>query len=241
MAATIAPKTWSNYARTGQFIPVNAQFWSQLWPMFEEPIKVTSENYPWISLVPRRLAPLVKKQLGSANAEEGNGIIHPLTIENICRARVKELIWIRTGLYFSNLIHNAFFFLSGDSRLRIRAFVFCQIQDIYIHPVTWATGFFILSSALLHVCGVLGLALGLWRRDPTVTILAALFICLWIVHSMVYLDYRFLYANLPFMLWFTGYLMGACFKTRGSGEKTMTWISAAFALSSLLGTALLVF
>jgi hypothetical protein len=242
MAATIAPKTWSNYDRTGQFIPVNAQFWSQLWPMFEEPIKLTSENYPWISLVPRRLAPLVEKQLGPSNLnDEGNGQTHPLTIENICRARVRELIGARSGLYFSNFIHNAVFFLAGDSRLRVRAFVFCQCQDIYLHPTTWATGFFVAASAFLHVCGVLGLALGLWRRDPTVTILAALFICLWIVHSMVYLDYRFVYVKLPFMLWFTGYLMNEYFKTRSSGKKAMTWIATAFAMSSLLGTALLVF
>jgi hypothetical protein len=240
MAATIAPKTWSNYVRTGQFIPVNAQFWSQLWPMFEEPIKLTSENYPWISLVPRRLAPLVAKRIGSANPEEGNGIIHPLTIESICRSRVRELIPTRCGLYCSNFVHNAVFFLTGDSRLRIRSFVFLQIQDIYIHPTTWATDFFIGSSALLHVCGVLGLALGLWRRDPTVTILASLFICLWLVHSMVYLDYRFVYVKFPFMLWFTGYLMSEYFKVMGSGKKTASWVSAAFALSSLLGTALLV-
>ena len=107
--------------------------------------------------------------------------------------------------------------------------------------MAWTIGFFIVSSAILHVCGILGLALGLWRRDPTVMILASLFICLWVVHSMVYLDYHYIYVKLPFMLWFTGYLMSEFLKIRGSSKKAMTWISTAFALSSLLGTALLVF
>jgi hypothetical protein len=242
MAVIIAPRTWSNYTRTGRFVPVNALFYSQLWPMFEVPIHPTSENYPWIALVLNRLPPIVKKAIGPANfAEEGDGMTHPFIMEKICHDRIRELIRTQPGVYFSNLAHNVLFFATGDSRLRIKAFVFCQYQDRYVHPITWATGFFIGSSALFHMCGMVGLALGLWRRDPTVTILASLFICLWVVHSMVYLDYRYLYVELPFMLWFTGYLFNEYFKTRGSDERPMVWLSTAFAISSLLGTALLVF
>jgi len=36
---------------------------------------------------------------------------------------------------------------------------------------------------------------------------------------MVYLDYRFVYVKLPFMLWFAGYLMGEYFKTGSTGKK----------------------
>ena len=89
---------------------------------------------------------------------------------------------------------------------------------------------------------MLGLSLGLWRRDPTVTILASLFICLWAVHSVVYLDYRYLYVELPFMFWFTGYLFSEYFKAKRSDKgSAMVGVSAAFVIISLLGTVLLVF
>jgi hypothetical protein len=42
------------------------------------------------------------------------------------------------------------------------------------------------------------------------------------------------------MLWFTGYLISEYFKTGPSEKKPVTFIYAAFAMSSLLGTALLV-
>lgn len=61
------------------------------------------------------------------------------------------------------------------------------------------------------------------------------------MHSMVYLDYRYLYVTFPFMPWFTGYLFSEYSKPRSLGKKTMTWIATAFAMSSLLGTALSVF
>jgi hypothetical protein len=168
-------------------------------------------------------------------------ITHPLVLEHVFGSRVRELIRTQPGVYPSNFAHNALFFLAGDSRRRIKVFVFCQDPGIYVFPAAWAAIIFIISSALLHVFGILGLALGLWRRNPAVMVLASLFICLWIVHSMVYLDYRYIYIKLPFMVWFAGYLANECFKPMGSGGKWMTLISAALAMSSLLGTVLLVF
>ena len=240
MAATIAPRTWSNYARTGRFIPVNAQTMAAFWPMFEEPIRPDSDNFPWIKIWFHRGVPLLEKQAGSAALDPNYATTHPLVLEDVLGFRLRGLIRTQPGVYFSNLAHNALFFWTGDSRMRIRTFVFYQYQDRYAHPITWAADFFIISSALLHVCGALGLGLGLWRRDPTVTILASLFICLWIVHSMAYLDYRYLYVKFPFMLWFTGYLISEYAKAIPSGKKHLAWVSAAFAMSSLIGTALLV-
>jgi hypothetical protein len=62
-----------------------------------------------------------------------------------------------------------------------------------------------------------------------------------IVHSLVYLDFRYIYVKFPFMLWFAGYLINDCFKTVDADKKPPAWIFAVFAMSSLLGTALLVF
>lgn len=249
MAAAIVPRTWSNYARTGRFIPVNAETMSGLWPMFEEPIRPNSNNFPWLQLWFNRAIPLLKKQVGAAaldpnyvtSSDPKFTATRPIVLEDVLSARVRELIRTQPGVYFSNLAHNAIFFWAGDSRMRIRKFVFYQDQGIYVHPATWATDFFIISSAFLRICGALGLALGLWRRNPPVTILASLFICFWIVHSMVYLDCRYLYIQLPFMFWFTGYLVSESFKHMASANKWMISVSAAFAMSSLLGTLLLVF
>lgn len=241
MAATIAPRTWSNYARSGRFIPVNAQSWQQVWPMLEEPIRQNSDNFPWRPLWLSRGVPLLEKQVGAAALDHSYALNNPLVLEGVFKSRVVKLIRTQPGVYLSNLAHNALFFWTGDSRLMIKEFVLLQNRDIYVLPAAWAAGFFIISSALLHVCGALGLALGLWRRDPTVTILAALFICLWVVHSLVYLDFRYIYVKFPFMLWFAGYLINDCFKTVDADKKPPAWIFAVFAMSSLLGTALLVF
>jgi hypothetical protein len=241
MIATIAPRTWSNYARTGRFIPVNAQTMAALWPMLEKPIKQDSNSFPWIYLWINCGRPLLEKQVGAAAFDINYLTSHPLVVEDVFAARIRELIHTRARVYLSNIAHNALFFWSGDSRMIIRAFVSLQDRKIYVIQPAWAIGFLIVSSALLHVCGAMGLVLGLWRRDPAVTILASLFICLWFAHSMVYLDYRYLYVKVPFLFWFTGYLMSECFKTSSSGKKNVLWISAAFAMSALLGTALLVF
>lgn len=101
-----------------------------------------------------------------------------LIVEDILGVRIRELIRTQPRVYLSNIAHKAIFFWSGDSRLLIRAFAALQDRTIYVIQPAWAIGFLIVSSALLHVCGALGLALGLWRRAPTVAILASLFICL---------------------------------------------------------------
>jgi hypothetical protein len=240
MAATIAPRTWSNYARTGRFIPVNAQIGQQLWPMFEEPIKPTSDNFPWKPLWLSRGIPLLENQVGAAALDHSYALTHPLVLEHVFGSRVQKLVRTQPGVYLSNLAYNALFFWTSDSRLMIKEFVLHQDPSIYVFPAAWAAIFFMISSALLHVCGALGLALGLWRRDPTVTILASLFMCLWMVHSMVYLDFRYIYVKFPFMLWFAGYLIGDYFKTMRSDQKPPAWIFAMFTMSSVLGTALLV-
>ncbi|HXC01933.1 MAG TPA: glycosyltransferase family 39 protein [Opitutaceae bacterium] len=241
MAATIAPRTWENYVQTGQFIPVNVQTMSALWPMLEKPIKPNSVNYPWLDLWFSRGLPLLEKEVGPDALNISYAPAHPLVLEHVFGARVRELVRTQPWVYFENFAHNALFFLTGDSRVLIRSFIYYQDNGIYMLPKTWALSFFVASSMLLNVCGALGLALGLWRRDPTVTILASLFFCLWVVHSMFYLDYRYLYVKFPFMLWFTGYLMGEYFKSRSSVQKHPAWIPAVFALSSCLGTALLIF
>ena len=241
MATTLIPRTWSNYTRTRRFFPVNAQFWSQIWPMFEEPIHPNSDNFPWVPLWYRRGLPLLEKKVGAAALDPDYVELHQLVREDVCRSRIRELIRTQPWVYFSNFVHNALFFLTGDSRRRIQTFVFYQDQDSYVFPATWAASFFVVSSALLRIGGVLGLALGLWRRDPTVMMLASLFVCFWMTHSLVYLDYRFLYIKLPFLLWFNAYLLGEYAKTAHLGNRHITWISAVFTVSSLLGTALLVF
>jgi len=197
--------------------------------LFEEPLRPDSNNFPWLKLWFSCAIPLLEKQAGAAALDPNYPILPDdpkcvttrlIVLDNILGSRMRELMRTQLNVYFSNFAHNAIFFWTGDSRMRIRRFVFCQFQDRYVHPITWATDFFIVSSAFLHVFGALGLALGLWRRNPTVTILASLFICFWAVHSIVYLDYRYLYVKFPFMLWFTGYLMSEYFKTRSSGKKT---------------------
>jgi len=242
LVATIAPRTWNIYARTGHVTGVNVQFWLQVWTICEEPIRVNSENIPGLALGNRRLGPVIEKELGASALQESyGGDLRPLIIEMGCRDRVLEIFRTNPWIYLSNVVHNALFFLTGDSRMRIRTFIFYQYPDTYMISPAWTTGFFIASSALLHLCGVLGLALGLWRRNPTIMILASLFICLWIVHSMVYLDYHYIYSKFPFMLWFTGYLVSELHKISPSGKKTAACVSAAFALFSLLGTVLLIF
>jgi len=240
MAATLAPRIWGNYARTGRFVPVNEQAVAALWPMFERPLRPDSDTSPWPSLWNERGVPLVGQGLGPDATYPYYAISHPLEFNDVLHAQTLRLMRTQPQVYLQNLAYNALFFLTGDSRTMIRMFMARQDAAPRALPAALAVGFFIASSALWNLCGALGLALGLWRRDPAIMVLASLFICIFAVHSMLFLDYRYIYVKLPFSLWFCGYLVNDCLKLPRVGERLLTWMPATFAAISLFGTALLV-
>lgn len=231
MLLTIAPRTWANYQRSGQFIPVNAQTGAALWPMTVAPIRATSDNFPWVDLWGKQGAPLLREKLGIEGEAKDVFQRRPVEVDAILRAHAKEQLRAQPEVYFSNVLRNAVFFWMGDSRQTVRAFLFYQFVDRSPPPQTFATRYFSAYSALLHLFGALGLALAFWRKECTLLWLGAVFLSLWLAHSLVYLDARYLYAELPFLICFAGYGLREIFPARWPRDQVAG--GALLALSAL--------
>lgn len=205
MTAVIAPRTWSNYQRAGRFIPINAQTGAALWPMMEAPLHPTSDNFPWVGLWEKLGPDLLRAKLGADADTKDIFQRQPVEVDAVLRQQAITLLQAQPEVYADNVLHNALFFWTGDSRLLLRAFLFYQFADHSPPPQTLATRYFSAYTALLHILGAVGLLLAFWRKERTLLWVGAVFLTLWLAHSLVYLDARYLYAELPFLICFTGY------------------------------------
>ncbi|HTB62863.1 MAG TPA: DUF2142 domain-containing protein [Opitutales bacterium] len=205
MLVVIAPRTWSNYQRTGRFIPINAQSGAALWPMTETALHPTSENFPWVALWEKRGPKLLREKLG-ADAEDPDVFMRrPVEVDDILRQAAIRQLRAQPGVYLGNVFDNVRFFWTGDSRLFVRTFLNYQFANKRPPPATAATNYFSAYTALLHLLGAFGLVLAVWRKEKTLIWVGAVFLTLWLAHSVVYLDARYLYAELPFLLCFASY------------------------------------
>ncbi len=205
MLLTLAPRTWSNYQRTGKFIPINAQTGAALWPMTEAPLHPTSENFPWVALWEKNGAQLLTEKLGASAEDKDLFMRQPVEVDAVLRARAAEQLRAQPAVYFNNVLHNALFFWTGDSRQIVRAFLFYQIAEHSPPPRNAATAYFVLYTACLHGLAFAGLALAAWRKERALIGMGTVFLTLWVAHSLVYLDARYLYAELPFLIGFASY------------------------------------
>jgi hypothetical protein len=207
MALTIAPRTWGNYQRTGNFIPVNAQSGAALWPMTEAPLRANSDNFPWIALWQENGAALLRAKLGDDAVASDVFFRRPVEVDEILRARAHAQLAAQPGVYLGNVVHNALFFWTGDSRRLVRAFLFYQPAERSPPPENFAMRYFEAFSAVLHLLGVVGFILAFWRCEESLCWPGTVFLTLWLAHSLVYLDARYLYAELPFLILFSAYAL----------------------------------
>ncbi len=231
MGLTVAPRTWENYQRTGRFIPVNAQSGSALWPMTETALRPTSDNFPWVPLWSVHGVSLLEPKLGADAKAPDVFFRRPLEVDDVLRARARAQLAAQPGVYLNNVFHNFVFFWTGDSRQLVRAFLFYQPAEHSPPPENFSMRYFEILSAALHLLGAAGLVLAFWRREDSLCWLGAALLTLWLAHSLVYLDARYLYAEIPFLFWFSAYALRASLPAR--------WPRAEVAAGGLLAASFL--
>jgi 4-amino-4-deoxy-L-arabinose transferase-like glycosyltransferase len=205
MALTLAPRTINNFYRTGRFIPVNAQAGAAFWPMTESALNPDSDNFPWVPLWQQRGAAALAPRLGSAASNPEIFQQQPGSVDEALLSLAAERFRAEPRVYFQNVAHNLVFFWTGDSRRVIREFLFCQFAEKSPPANAPAVRYFIYLSAALHLLAAAGLLRGWSRRNPVILLAGSLFLALWVMHALVYLDARYLYASLPFLFWFAAY------------------------------------
>ena len=205
MGLTLAPRTVGNFLRTGRVIPVNAQTGAAFWPMTDAVMHPTSENFPWVNEWHENGEPLAIRKLGPAAGGSDAFMTLTLPLDDLLKARAWELFRAQPAVYFENVAGNLLFFWTGDSRRFIKAFQFYQVADRPSATDKWVIGYYVFASAVLHLLAAGGFILAWWRRERTLVLAGSVFLTLWLVHALVYLDARYLYAGLPFFLWFAAY------------------------------------
>jgi hypothetical protein len=205
MGLTLAPRILENYQRTSRLLPVNAQTGAAFWPMTVMPLHPTSDNFPWITVWSAAGDALVRSHLGPAAAHPDIFVTQPLVMDDLCKADAWARFQAQPAVYFKNVAANLLFFWTGDSRRFIQAFLFYQIAERPSRTAAWAVGYFAVANAVLHLLAAGGLVLAWLRRERALVLASTIFVTLWLVHSLVYLDGRYLYAGLPFFFWFAAY------------------------------------
>jgi len=231
MSLTLAPRALDNFQRTGRLVPVNAQSGAAFWPMTQIALHPTSDNFPWASAWWPAGDALVRSHLPPPYSADAF-MTQTLTMDDLFKTEAWKLFRTQPTVYFENVAENLLFFWTGDSRRFIRAFLFYQIAEQPSRTAPWALGYFIFAGALLHMLAAYGAALALWRRERTLVLAGSLFLTLWLIHSLVYLDARYLYAGLPFFLWFGAYGLREIWP--GQSRRDLA-ASAFLAALSLLG------
>ncbi len=205
MALTLAPRTIGNFQRTSRFIPVNAQTGAAFWPMTVTDLHPDSDNFPWVPLWQQRGASALAARLGPAAHNPDIFQQQPIPVDAALSSLAASQFRAQPAVYFQNVAHNLVFFWTGDSRRVLREFQFYQFADKSPPPDAPPVRYFIYMSAALHLLAAVGLLIGCWRRNRVIVLAGSLFLALWALHALVYLDARYLYARLPFLFWFAAY------------------------------------
>ncbi len=238
MGLTIAPRTLGNFERTGRVIPVNAQTGAAFWPMTDVLLHPTSDNFPWVNEWHENGEPLAASQLGPAASRGDAFMTMTLPMDDLLKARAWEIFRAQPSVYFENVAANLLFFWTGDSRRFIRAFLFYQVADRPSAIAVWVVGYYVLASVVLHTLAAYGFVLAWWRRERPLVLAGSVFLTLWFVHALVYLDARYLYAGLPFFLWFAAYGLRELLRGRWRRDLVAAACLAGLSFTGLAGLLL---
>jgi len=205
MALTLVPRVVENFHRTHRLFPVNAQTGAAVWPMTVTALQPTSVNFPWLKAWTPAGSDLITSHLGPDAVRPDAFMTQTIVLDDLFKADAWTRFRAHPSIYLENVAANLVFFWTGDSRRFIQAFCFYQIAERPSRTTAWAVGYFVLSSALMHALALYGWVRAWWQREPTLLVAGSVFLTLWLVHALVYLDARYIYAGLPFFLWFAAY------------------------------------
>jgi len=218
MALVIAPWTWRNYSVSGRLIPVNAQMWSAIWGSTVQPLRPAPDHYQWIELG-GPLRQIYIRATGEQDFDIGVWLRKNDALEAEFKRAALANLRLRPVIYVGNVLRSLYTLAAHLNTIQVAAFQELQSGGHFDpwrfgrgHPRplrhSAASRAFGAWTASLTAAAWLGGVLALWRRDTALLPVAVLWPCLWIGHSVTYMDIQYYSLKIPFLFACAFYLVG---------------------------------
>jgi hypothetical protein len=220
---TLAPFAARNFFKTGHVILVNAQTGAALWPMTEVELQPDSAVYSWVPLWRTKGRPLVAERFPNLSLERDPFLTDTLNMNRFFLERSYENLSRAPMRYVRNVGRNAWFFLSGNQGTYVHVVrTLNGSSESSLHPVRLIC--IIAIEGLAVIAGLTGLIVCIVRKRSACLAVGSLLVCLWAVHSALYLDFRYLYVRTPLCLLIAGIALF------GPDAGSSPWLSRARAI-----------
>jgi 4-amino-4-deoxy-L-arabinose transferase-like glycosyltransferase len=222
-ACAIAPHTIHNLRKTGRLILVNSQSGAALWPMTEVELSPDSETFPWFRLWYDIGRPVVAARFSGLSETEDPFQRDTVATNDILLERSAENLGKSPLRYVRNVARNAWFFVTGNNSQFVRHFRIGQGRGYFFDPLR---KFCVVSNELLvRWIGLFVVIAALIAGKRRYMSACSLLACLWMVHSALYLDFRYLYSQTALWILVTGI---ALFSDGGFDRES--WIGRIFSV-----------
>lgn len=206
LAGALLPHSLHQTRQAGRFVLINEQAGAGFWPMTATELSPDSASFGWVKLWHREIEPLLRQQAPELLQAGDPFLTRTLATNDFLLAQAVESFRTHPWRYPKNVLRNAWFFLSGNQHRVIEHFRFYQPHDG--PDLSLVRKYLVVAAEFaLLVAGFGCLTYALGQRNQHCMPTAALFLCLWAVHSTVYLDYRYLYARTPLLILLIGQVM----------------------------------
>ncbi len=229
LLVVVAPYTARNYAVTGRFIPVNEQASFALWGTTFERIPQDARYLSWLDLWWRAGMQTYTDTTGETNYMPAVFEDHVLELSDRFARMAGEQLGRNPGVYAANAAHNAWMFLVDPPT----SFWWPEYWPPEARAARIVAG---LSAGLMIAISTIATLFGCVRRDPRWTLILTLFVMMWLVHALTFLEPRYLYSKLPTII--AGFVL-ACAVAASDGRpgwrKGAISVATAAALLSIVG------
>ena len=239
LAAAVFPVALRNYRLTGRFIPVNAQGHIALWTATVEPRQLLDDrSVPWGELWWTDGMPIFSKIVGPSGYSDELFKERIVDIDDEFGRQALDNIRRQPHVYVKNVVRNGLFFLTGAPAGMIAEFAKQQplvdrtggysgrgLRTLYLS--------FELMFAIWLAVALVGAGMAVHQRSVFALLPAAVLFCLCCSHAATYVDFRYLYVKVPFLLICSAYVTD-------TSQRIMTRFSTTgVALGSILRIGLL--
>lgn len=217
----VMPYTARNYGVSGRFIPVNAQASYALWATSHERIP-EGENYlhwvkAWAASGMNTYTEITGRTDYSAVVFED----YVLELGDRFRAMAIDNLRRDPTVYAYNAFHNSVMFIvDPPTSYWFDSYAFLSPSNA--RALGFVAG---LSVGLMTLISVLAIVIGCIRRDPSWTLLLALFAMMWAAHAMTFLEERYLYIKVPTIV--AGFVLAIVASADGQSRWRRSAVGAA--------------
>jgi hypothetical protein len=251
MALTIAPWTFRNYRLSHRIVAVNAQAWTALWGSVVMPLPLDPNRYLWYLLATRDdYLPVIQKVTGSSEYHYYAQMSRAIAMEDALREKALTHLRRQPAVYARNVARSFITFNFQINSLFVSVFERLQASPpgSFQHgwstradaperqptPLSRAFEVFFLACLLLALWGIVR---SVRDRNAFVLVPAAIYACLCLAHSFIYMDLTYYYVKMPFVFLFAGFGLEAVYRGRRTLELGRTRISVGATLGTLLAAS----